>query len=83
MRKRKERPQTDPSEVSPTSSTPLELPEEQEALFHEILLRLERAGIPYAVAGAFALRQHTGICRSTKDLDLFLCPQVATQVLTL
>ncbi len=30
--------------------------------------------IPYAVSGAFALREHTGICRNTKDLDLFLSP---------
>lgn len=28
--------------------------------------------VPYAVSGAFALREHTGICRNTKDLDLFL-----------
>jgi hypothetical protein len=28
--------------------------------------------VPYAVSGAFALRHHTGICRSTKDLDLFV-----------
>ena len=28
--------------------------------------------IPFVVSGAFALRQHTGICRDTKDLDLFL-----------
>lgn len=27
---------------------------------------------PYAVSGAFALQQHTGIWRFTKDLDLFL-----------
>ncbi len=29
-------------------------------------------GIPYAVAGAFALHKYTGICRVTKDLDLFM-----------
>lgn len=28
--------------------------------------------VPYAVSGAFALHQHTGISRFTKDLDLFL-----------
>jgi len=28
--------------------------------------------IPFAVSGAFALHQHTGIWRDTKDLDLFL-----------
>ena len=30
------------------------------------------AGIPYAVAGAFALQKYTGIWRITKDLDLFI-----------
>jgi hypothetical protein len=33
---------------------------------------LERHRVPYAVAGAFALLEHTGICRTTKDLDIFL-----------
>ena len=31
--------------------------------------------VPYAVSGAFALREHTGICRNTKDLDLFVPPE--------
>ena len=55
-----------------TSSVPVELPEKQEALAQEVLIALERQRIPYAVAGAFALLQHTGISRATKDLDLFL-----------
>ena len=29
-------------------------------------------GVPYAVAGAFALQKYTGIWRVTKDLDLFV-----------
>lgn len=37
-----------------------------------MLQALERRGLPYTVSGAFALRQHTGICRQTKDLDLFV-----------
>lgn len=55
-----------------TSSLPPEEPREQVDLFRDVLEALERRGIPYAVSGAFALRQHTGICRITKDLDLFL-----------
>lgn len=55
-----------------TTSIPLELPKEQEALYREVLLAMEASKIPYAVAGAFALQKHTGICRYTKDLDLFL-----------
>jgi hypothetical protein len=33
---------------------------------------LDRAGIPYCVAGAYALATHAGIIRHTKDLDIFL-----------
>lgn len=51
---------------------PLDVPEKQATLFRDVLTALERRCIPYAVSGAFALRQHTGICRFTKDLDLFL-----------
>ena len=54
-----------------TSSVPSEVPEKQVHLFQEVLRALEVAKLPYAVSGAFALRQHTGICRFTKDLDLF------------
>lgn len=68
-------------EVKVTSSTPLTLPEEQQALFREVLTLFEEAGLSYAVAGAFALRQHTGICRFTKDLDIFLSPDVAKRAL--
>src|SRR5712692_2741722 len=62
-------------EVPVTSSVPLRLPEEQEALFRQVLTLFEKERLPYAVSGAFALQQHTGICRFTKDLDVFLTPQ--------
>jgi hypothetical protein len=55
-----------------TSSLAAEVPEEQVQLFRDVLETLERSRVPYAVSGAFALRQHTGICRQTKDLDLFV-----------
>ena len=45
------------------------------ALFCEVLGHLNRVNLPYVVAGAFALQQHTGIWRNTKDLDLFLPAQ--------
>lgn len=63
-----------PDEASKTSSLPSETPDEQVKLFRDVLETLERHRVPYAVSGAFALRQHTGICRSTKDLDLFVTP---------
>ena len=61
-----------PESLPVTSSVPVDLPEKQETLAREVLRALEHEGIPYAVAGAFALLEHTGICRTTKDLDLFL-----------
>jgi len=61
-----------PEEAPKTSSLPAEVPEEQVKLFRDVLEALERSGVPYTVSGAFALRQHTGICRQTKDLDLFV-----------
>ena len=61
-----------PESLPVTSAVPVDLPEKQETLAREVLRALEHEGIPYAVAGAFALLEHTGICRTTKDLDLFL-----------
>lgn len=38
---------------------------------------MERERVPVIVSGAFALHEHTGIWRDTKDLDLFLpAPEV-------
>ncbi len=74
--------QTPNADIAPTSSTLPPLPAEQEALFREVLTQLEQSGLNYAVAGAFALRQHTGICRFTKDMDIFLSPADASAALT-
>ncbi len=41
-------------------------------MFCDVLRQMNRAQVPYVVSGAFALQQHTGIWRNTKDLDLFL-----------
>lgn len=60
-----------------TSSVPMDVPEEQATLFEEVLTVLEEKHVPYAVSGAFALRQHTGICRFTKDLDLFMTAETS------
>lgn len=49
-------------------------------LFREILTTLEDRSVPYAVSGAFALRAHTGICRFTKDLDLFMTSETSCKV---
>lgn len=61
-----------------SSSQPPQFPAEQEALFREVLELMEREFVPVAVSGAFALHEHTGIWRDTKDLDLFLpTPEVS------
>jgi hypothetical protein len=68
-----ERPEDErPEELPKTSSMPSGEPKEQAELFRDVLLALEKNRVPYAVSGAFALRHHTGICRFTKDLDLFV-----------
>jgi Uncharacterised nucleotidyltransferase len=55
-----------------STSQPPELPAEQRQLFVEVLQLMNKYNVPYVISGAFALHQHTGICRDTKDLDLFL-----------
>ena len=64
-----------------TSSAPVKLPEAQETLFREVILRMEEEHLPFTVSGAIALQQHTGICRFTKDLDIFLSPADANRAL--
>lgn len=64
-----------------SSSAPPEFPPEQESLFREVLTLMNDRRIPCAVSGAFALREHTGICRNTKDLDFFLPPQEVPRAL--
>ena len=61
-----------PEPLPETSSQPSEIPCQQLDLFQQVLAIFEENAVPYAVAGAFALQAHTGICRDTKDLDLFL-----------
>jgi hypothetical protein len=67
--------------VPETSSAPLNLPKEQQLLFREVLALMEKKKICCAVAGAFALCEHTGIYRDTKDLDLFLTARNAALAL--
>jgi hypothetical protein len=55
-----------------SSSEPPRFAPEQEQLFRDVLRVLNERRIPYVVSGAFALHEHTGIWRDTKDLDIFL-----------
>jgi len=64
-----------PESSSLTSATAVPLLPEAADLYREVLLALNEHAVPYAVAGAFALQKYTGICRLTKDLDLFMKPE--------
>ena len=44
-------------------------------MYKRALEALNAAGVPYVVAGAYAIYEHTGIYRKTKDLDLFFEPR--------
>ena len=50
------------------------VPEAERALYKTALTALNGAGIAYVVAGAYAIYEHTGIYRETKDLDIFVEP---------
>lgn len=52
------------------------IPEQEREVYQRALQALNEAAIPFVVAGAYALYEHTGIYRQTKDLDLFVEPKV-------
>ncbi|HEV2279909.1 MAG TPA: nucleotidyltransferase [Acidobacteriaceae bacterium] len=58
-----------------TSSTEPEWAIAAEACYRDVIQALQQAQIPTAVGGGFALHKHTGIWRTTKDLDLLLEPR--------
>src|SRR5689334_11459633 len=66
-----------------SSSKPPAFCKQQESLFREVIGLLERNHVPFVISGAFALHEHTGIWRDTKDLDLFLPTQEVARALDL
>ncbi len=50
------------------------IPEAERDIYKRALEAVNAAGVPYVVAGAYAIYEHTGIYRQTKDLDLFFEP---------
>jgi predicted nucleotidyltransferase len=64
-----------------SSSQPPVFCPRQEALFREVIQLLDRKRVPFVISGAFALHEHTGIWRDTKDLDLFLPAQEVVRAL--
>ena len=51
------------------------IPDVERDIYRRALEAVNDAGIPYVVAGAYAIYEHTGIYRKTKDLDLFFEPE--------
>jgi hypothetical protein len=47
----------------------------EEEIYGRVIDILQGADVPFLLAGAFALNVHTGIWRSTKDLDFFVAPE--------
>jgi hypothetical protein len=75
--------QADERALPISSSTPPVFAPAQRALFIEVLGLFTTHRIPFAVSGAFALHQHTGIWRDTKDLDLFVIHEDVPRALDL
>ena len=55
--------------------------EEAFAFYREALQLLKQSGSRFMLGGAFALFQHTGIYRDTKDLDVFCKPNEYPRIL--
>jgi hypothetical protein len=72
-----------PKPLPVSTSEPPKFAPEQQSLFREVLELLNASGIPYVVSGAFALHEHTGIWRDTKDLDVFLAPEYVPRAIEL
>jgi len=51
------------------------IPDGEREIYKRALEALNAANLPYVVAGAYAIYEHTGIYRKTKDLDLFFQPE--------
>jgi hypothetical protein len=55
-----------------TSSTEPDWPPGAQECYRDVLNTLHQAKLPFAVGGAFAMHEHTGVWRLTKDLDVML-----------
>ena len=54
---------------------------EAEAFYAQALRELSRLGLPFLLAGTYAISAYTGITRATKDLDVFCKPGDAPKIL--
>jgi len=51
------------------------IPEDEREIYRRALEAVNATRLPFVVAGAYAIYEHTGIYRKTKDLDLFFEPE--------
>lgn len=51
---------------------PSPIPAEAESFYREALRALRSQDLPFLLGGAYALKEHTGVVRRTKDLDIFV-----------
>src|SRR5437899_9404630 len=52
-----------------------------EAFYAEALHELSKLGVPFLLAGTYALSAYTGIARATKDLDILCRPSDYPRIL--
>jgi hypothetical protein len=50
------------------------IPDDEREVYRRALQALHGAAVPFVIAGAYAIYEHTGIYRQTKDLDLLFEP---------
>ncbi len=72
--KGRRRPRLTPEERKSLTHGDFWIPEEERDVYRRALEALNKAGIPFVIAGAYAIYEHTGVYRKTKDLDLFFEP---------
>lgn len=68
------RPRLTPEERKSLTHGDFWIPDDERAVYKRALEALTSANVAFVVAGAYAIYEHTGIYRKTKDLDLFFEP---------
>ena len=67
-------PRLTPEERKSVTHGDFWIPDAERDVYKRALEALNAAGIPFVVAGAYAIYEYTGVYRKTKDLDLFFEP---------
>jgi hypothetical protein len=58
------------------AAEPTALSPQAESFYGEALRELSHLGLPFLLAGTYAVSAYTGITRTTKDLDVFCRPGI-------